>query len=347
MNISSKFSLKDLTANMMTRAITKQETSILSTIGNTPLIRLRSVVQDIPAKVYAKVEAFNPGNSAKDRIAFYMIEKAEMEGKIKKGDTIVEATSGNTGYSLAMICALKGYKCLLTVSDKASDAKIALLKGMGAEVVLCPKDAKPEDPNSYYSMATKFCKERPNTFYLNQNYSLANSEAHYHSTGPEIWKQTNHEVTHYVACSGTGGTLCGTGQYLKEQNPDVQIIGVDAYGSVLKKYYDTGEFDENEISSYRVEGLGKTIIPANFNPEVIDQMIKVTDKDSAFKARALANQEGLLVGYSSGSTLQAVYELKDQLTEDDVVVILCSDHGSRYLDKIYCDEWMRQQGFMD
>jgi len=320
--------------------------SVLDSIGNTPLIKLRQTTGSIKAVVYGKVEAYNPGHSAKDRVALYMVEKAEKAGKIKPGATIIEATSGNTGFSLAMVCLLKGYKCVLTVTSKTSDEKLRLLQSMGAEVIICPKDAKPEDPDSYYSMAKQLHKEIPNSYYLNQNFDLANREAHFHSTGPEIWEQTQGRITHYVCCVGTGGTISGTAEYLKSQNPNIKIIGVDAYGSVLKRYWETKEFDKEEIYPYKVEGLGKTIIPGCVNFDIIDKMIKVHDRDSAKRARALAAKDGLFVGYSSGAALQAVYKLKRELKETDLVVVLFPDHGSRYLGKIYDDDWMQENGFI-
>lgn len=320
--------------------------SVLDSIGNTPLVRIRQTQEVISAKVFGKVEAYNPGHSAKDRVALYMVEKAEREGKIKPGATIIEATSGNTGFSLAMVCSLKGYKCVLTVTSKTSDEKLRLLQSLGAEVVICPKDAKPDDPSSYYSMAKQLKREIPNSYYLNQNFDLANREAHYHSTGPEIWEQTEGKITHYVCCVGTGGTISGTAEYLKEQNPAIKIIGVDAYGSVLKRYWETREFDPEEIYPYRVEGLGKTIIPGCVNFDVIDKMIKVHDRDSAKRARSLAAKDGLFVGYSAGAALQAVFKMKREFQPTDVVVVLFPDHGSRYLGKIYDDDWMQDQGFI-
>ncbi|MFN7119580.1 MAG: PLP-dependent cysteine synthase family protein [Saprospiraceae bacterium] len=320
--------------------------NVLATIGNTPLIKLSRVCKDIPGTILGKVEAFNPGNSAKDRIALYMVEEAERKGKLKPGSTIVEATSGNTGFSLAMVCALKGYKCVLTVSSKSSKEKISLLRALGAEVVICPVDVEPDDPASYYMRAEQIARDTPNSYYLGQNWNQDNSNAHYHTTGPEIWKQTEGKVTHYVCCVGTGGTLSGTARYLKEQNPNIKIIGVDAYGSVLKKYWETGVLDKSEIASWKVEGLGKTIIPDNVDFQLIDEFIKVTDRSSAHRARQLARLEGLLMGYSSGSALQAVFQMKKQLKPDDVVVVMFPDHGSRYVGKIYDDDWMRQQGFM-
>lgn len=320
--------------------------NVLATIGNTPLIHLSRITKDLSATIYGKVEAYNPGQSAKDRTALFMVEQAEKKGLIKPGDTIVEATSGNTGYSLAMICSLKGYRCVLTVSSKASQEKLSLLKAMGAEVIVCPADATPEDPRSYYSRAKQLSDDIPGAYYLAQNFNLNNSQAHYSSTGPEIWEQTEGKITHYVCCAGTGGTLSGTARYLKEKNPNIRIIAVDAYGSVLKKYWETGEFDKSEIYPYKVEGLGKTIIPGNVDFDLIDDFIKVTDRSSAHRARQLARQEGLLVGYSSGSAMQAVFRLKATLKPTDVVVALFPDHGTRYLGKIYNDEWMKQQGFM-
>lgn len=320
--------------------------NLLATIGNTPLIKLGTVCEDLPGIILGKVEAYNPGHSAKDRIALYMIEKAEKQGKLKPGSIIIEATSGNTGYSMAMVCALKGYKCLLTISSKSSHEKISMLRALGAEVVVCPADVEADDPRSYYARAEQLAREIPDSYYLGQNWNIDNSDAHYHTTGPEIWKQTEGKITHYVCCVGTGGTLSGTARYLKEQNPNIQIIGVDAYGSVLTKYWQTGIFDKSEIHSWKVEGLGKTIIPDNVDFDIIDQFVKVTDRSSAHRARQLAGKEGLLLGYSSGSALQAVFQIKSQLKPDDMVVVLFPDHGSRYVGKIYNDEWMRQQGFL-
>ncbi len=320
--------------------------NVLETIGKTPLIKLSNIAGELPATVFGKVEAYNPGQSAKDRTALYMVQQAELRGDLKPGSTIIEATSGNTGYSLAMVCALKGYHCVLTVSSKASKEKLALLRSLGAEVVICPANVEPEDPRSYYSRAEQLSREIPGAYYLAQNFNLDNQGAHYATTGPEIWEQTGGKITHYVCCAGTGGTLSGTAQFLKEKNPDIRIIAVDAYGSVLKKFWETGTFDHDEIYPYKVEGLGKTIIPDNVDFKVIDDFIKVTDKDSAIQARNLARREGLLVGYSAGSAMQAVFQLRDQLTAEDVVVVLFPDHGTRYLGKVYSDEWMREQGFL-
>ena len=320
--------------------------NVLDTIGNTPLVRIRRSQGAVKAEVLGKVEGFNPGHSAKDRVALYMVEKAEREGKIHAGATIIEATSGNTGFSLATVCLIKGYKCVLTVSSKASDEKLRLLQAMGAEVFICPSSAKPEDADSYYSVAKQLHSEIPNSYYLNQNFDDANKDAHYYSTGPEIWEQTQGRITHFVCCVGTGGTISGTARYLKEQNPDIQVIGVDAYGSVLKRYWETEEFDQKEIYPYKVEGLGKTIIPGNVDFSLFDKMVKVHDKDSAIRTRDLAQKDGLFVGYSSGAAMQAVHKMKRELTEDDVVVVLFSDHGSRYLGKVYNDDWMEDMGFL-
>ncbi len=320
--------------------------NILETIGRTPLIRLNKLTKGLAPTVYAKCEGFNPGQSAKDRIALHMIEDAEAKGLLKPGGTLIEATSGNTGFALAMLAAVKGYHCVLTVTSKVSKEKIDALEAMGAEVVVCPKEAKPEDPRSYYKMAERLSKEIPDAFYVNQNYNTENLMAHYKSTGPEIWEQTEGKITHLVASAGTGGTLSGTAAYLKEKNPDIRIIAVDAYGSVLKKYHETGIYDEKEIYSYRIEGTGKNIIPANVNFELIDKFVKVTDRESAFRTRELAKMEGILAGYSSGAAVQALYEIQDEFKKDDVVVLIFPDHGSKYLGKVFNDEWMREQGFI-
>jgi len=319
--------------------------SVLDTIGHTPLIQLSRICADLPFTVLGKVEAFNPGHSAKDRTAYYMICEAEKKGKLKPGGTIVEATSGNTGFSIAMVSALKGYRCILTLTTKASKEKIALLESMGAQVVVCPAEVAPEDPRSYYSQAEQIARETPNSFYLAQNFNLDNAGAHYFSTGPEIWEQTEGKITHYVCCAGTGGTLSGTARFLKEKNPSVQVIAVDAYGSVLTHYFKTREYDMRYIKPYRVEGLGKNIIPDNLLIEYVDDFVQVNDEDSALRARELAKKEGLMLGYSSGSALQAVFQLKDRFKPGDVVVVLFPDHGSRYLAKIYNNEWMQAQGF--
>lgn len=315
--------------------------SILEAIGSTPLIKLSKVTRAIQATVYAKVEGMNPGLSAKDRIALYMIEKAEQAGQLLPGGTIIEATSGNTGFGIAMVSAVKGYNCILCTKKKTSQEKIQALEALGAKVIICPSVGA-DHPDSYYNMAKRLNEETPNSIYLNQNFDEGNVEAHYHTTGPEIWNQTEGKITHYVACVGTGGTISGTGKYLKDQNPNVKVIGVDAYGSVLTKYHETGEFDPNEIGKYQVEGLGKTIIPGNVDFDVIDRFIKVNDRDSAICARRLAKEEGIFAGYSSGSALRAVLEMAKELKKDDVVVLLFSDHGSKYLGKIYNDDWMEE-----
>lgn len=319
--------------------------SVLETIGNTPLVKLQQL-QGIPATVLAKVEAYNPGLSAKDRIVRYMIAKAEQAGKIRPGATIIEATSGNTGYSLALNCAIKGYKCLLTITDKASQEKIQGLKALGAEVIVCPSKVAPEDPRSYYSQAKAARANIANSYYLNQNFNTDNMEAHYLTTGPEIWEQTSQKITHFVCCAGTGGTISGSARFLREQDPEIKVIAVDGHGSVLKKFHETGIYDRSVIKPILIEGLGKNIIPANVDFSVIDEFARVSDKDAAFRVREIAKEEGLFVGYSSGAALQAVYQMKDELKPTDVVVILLADHGSRYLSKIFSDLWMREQGFL-
>ena len=320
--------------------------NILETIGNTPLIKINNVLKGIRAQVYAKVEAFNPGLSAKDRIALFMIEDAENRGILKPGGTVIETTSGNTGFSLAMICAIKQYRCILCVPDKISDEKLNALRAIKAEVIVCPSNVKPDDPRSYYSKAKELHQQTPNSFYVNQYFNASNLEAHYATTGPELWEETQGRITHYVCCVGTGGTLSGTARYLKEKNPDIKVIGVDAYGSVLKKYHDTGVFDEKEVYPYKLEGVGKNIIPDNVDFDVIDDFVKVTDKSSAFRARQLAKREGIFVGYSSGAAMQGVFAIKDQLKEDDFVVVLFPDHGIKYLGKIYNNDWLEEAGFL-
>lgn len=321
--------------------------NILETIGNTPLVRIRRVVGNSPACVYAKLESFNPGLSAKDRIALHMIERAEQLGKLHPGGTVVDATSGNTGFSLAMVAALKGYRCVLTVTSKISEDKVANLRALGAEVIFCPQDVMPDDPRCYYRRAEQLAREIPGAFYVNQNYNSHNGEAHYLTTGPEIWEQTQGRITHLIGSASTGGTLCGTGRYLKEQNPEIKIIAVDAFGSVLKKYHETGIYDANEIYPYRIEGTGKNIIPGNVDFELIDRFVKVTDEESALRARELARSEGILAGYSSGATLQCFLQIAPELTESDLVVLIFADHGSKYVSKIYSDEWMVRQGFLE
>ena len=321
--------------------------NILETIGNTPLVKLNKVVADVPALVLMKVETFNPGHSIKDRMALKMLEDAEERGDINPGGTIIECTSGNTGMGLAIAACVKGYRCIFTTSDKQSKEKMDLLRAFGAEVIVCPTNVEPDDPRSYYSVAERLSKEIPNSYWCNQYDNLSNRQAHYESTGPEIWEQTKGKITHMVVGVGTGGTISGTGRYLKEQNPDIKIWGVDTYGSVFKKYHETGEFDKNEIYPYITEGIGEDIIPKNVDFEIIDHFEKVSDKDGAVLARRLAREEGILLGYSAGSALGGLLQMKDQLTEDDVVVIVIHDHGSRYVGKIYNDDWMRERGFLD
>ena len=323
--------------------------NVLDLIGNTPLIRLSSITAGFEGDFLAKVEAFNPGHSTKDRIALYIIEEAERRGILQPGDTIIETTSGNTGFSLAMVSVIKGYDCILAVSSKSSPDKIDMLRSMGAKVFVCPANVAADDPRSYYEVAKRLHEETKGSVYINQYFNELNIEAHYKSTGPEIWKQTEGKITHLVACSGTGGTISGTAKYLKEQNPDVKIIGVDAFGSVLKKYHETKEFDENEIYPYRIEGLGKNLIPTATDFDQIDEFVKVTDEESAHTAREIAKKEGLFVGYTSGAALQAAKQLNDlgEFKKGDTIVILFPDHGSRYMSKIYSDKWMEEQGFFD
>ncbi|MHC5309452.1 PLP-dependent cysteine synthase family protein [Myroides sp. LJL116] len=323
--------------------------NILSLVGNTPLVKLDRVTQNLEGNFFAKVEAFNAGHSAKDRIALHIIEAAEKKGILKPGDTIVETTSGNTGFSIAMVSAIKGYKCVLSVSDKSSPDKIDMLRAMGATVYVCPANVAADDPRSYYEVAKRVHKELPGSIYINQYFNELNTAAHYNSTGPEIWEQTGGKITHFVCCSGTGGTISGTAQYLKEMNPAIQILGVDAYGSVLKKYHETGEVDPNEIHPYKIEGLGKNLIPTATDFTVIDKFIKVTDKDAALAARELAAKEGLFLGYTSGAALQATRQYAEQgeFDKDSVVVVLFPDHGSRYMSKIYSEQWMNEQGFLE
>lgn len=321
--------------------------NILETIGNTPMVRLNKIAEDLPGTILAKVEYFNPGNSVKDRMALKMIEDAEKRGDLKPGGTIIECTSGNTGMGLALAAVTKGYKLICTLSDKQSKEKMDVLKALGAEVRVCPTNVAPEHPESYYSVATRLNEEIENSYYPYQYDNPSNALAHYESTGPEIWEQTEGKITHFVVGVGTGGTISGVGKYLKEKNPNVKIWGIDTYGSLFKKYHETGQIDENEIYSYITEGIGEDIIPKNVNFSVIDTFEKVTDKDGALATRELALKEGLFLGYSCGSAFQGLRQLKDQLNKDDVVVILFHDHGSRYVGKVYNDDWMRAQGFID
>ena len=323
--------------------------SALDLIGNTPLIKLNKMTSEFKGNYHAKVEAFNPGHSSKDRIALYIIEQAEKQGIIKPGDTIIETTSGNTGFSLAMVSVIKGYDCILAVSSKSSADKIDMVKTMGAKVYVCPANVSADDPRSYYEVAKRLHSEIKGSVYINQYFNQLNLDAHYHSTGPEIWNQTEGQITHLVACSGTGGTISGTAKYLKEQNPNIKVIGVDAYGSVLKKYHETREFDKDEIYPYRIEGLGKNLIPTATDFDVIDQFVKVTDEESAHTAREIATTEGLFVGYTSGAAMQAIKQLneEDYFKPTDKVVVIFPDHGSRYMSKVYSDKWMSDQGFFD
>jgi len=320
--------------------------SVLETIGNTPLIRLRRSVNGIPAIVLAKVETFNPGHSIKDRMAVKMVDDAENLGKLRPGGTIIECTSGNTGMGLALVACVRGYKSIFTTSDKQSKEKIDMLKAMGAEVIVCPTNVSPEDPRSYYSVAKKLSEEIPNSFWCNQYDNLSNAQAHYLSTGPEIWQQTDGRITHLIVGVGTGGTISGVARYLKERNPSIQIWGIDTYGSVFKKYKETGIFDEKEIYPYITEGIGEDILPKNVDFSLIDYFEKVSDQDGALAARRLAREEGLLLGYSAGSALAGLHQLRERLTADDVVVLIFHDHGSRYIGKIYNDDWMIERGFL-
>ncbi|QYJ67607.1 PLP-dependent cysteine synthase family protein [Flavobacterium litorale] len=327
----------------------KAYNNVLELIGNTPLIKVDKITEGLEGRFFAKVEAFNPGHSTKDRIALYIIEEAERRGIIKPGDTIIETTSGNTGFSVAMVSIIKGYDCVLAVSSKSSKDKIDMLRAMGAKVYVCPAHVSADDPRSYYNVAKRIHEETKGSVYINQYFNDLNIDAHYNTTGPEIWEQTNGKITHLVACSGTGGTISGTARYLKEKNPDIKILGVDAYGSVLKKYHETKEFDNKEIYPYRIEGLGKNLIPTATDFDVIDKFIKVSDEDSAHAARYIVKTEGLFVGYTSGAVLQAVrqYAEEGEFDENSNVILIFPDHGSRYMSKVFSDDWMSEQGFFD
>ena len=321
--------------------------NILETIGNTPMIQINKITKDLPCTVLAKVEYFNPGNSIKDRMALKMLEVAEQEGKIKPGGTIIEGTSGNTGMGLAIAACIKGYKCIFTTTDKQSKEKADILKALGAEVIVCPTNVEPSDPRSYYSVSKRLSEEVPNSWYVNQYDNLANRLAHYEQTGPEIWEQTEGKITHLVVATGTGGTIVGTGKYLKEKNPNIKVWAIDSYGSLLKKYFDTGELDDTEVYPYISEGFGEDFVPDNYDMQYIDRFEKVTDKDGAVMARRISKEEGIFIGYSAGSCLQGVMQLKSELKEGDVVVCIFHDHGSRYVGKIYNDQWMMERGFLD
>ena len=321
--------------------------NILETIGNTPLIKINNITKDLPCTVLAKVEYFNPGNSIKDRMAVKMVEMAEQEGKLKPGGTIIEGTSGNTGMGLALAAIVKGYKCIFTTTDKQSKEKADILKAVGAEVIVCPTNVDPEDPKSYYSVSKRLATEVPNSWYVNQYDNLANRLAHYEQTGPEIWEQTEGKVTHLVVATGTGGTICGTGKFLKEKNPAIKVWAIDSYGSLLTKYYNTGEIDMKEVHPYITEGIGEDFVPENYDMSIIDKFEKVTDKAGAVMARRIAKEEGIFIGYSAGSALQGLIQLKHELKKEDVVVVIFHDHGSRYVGKVYNDQWMMERGFLD
>jgi len=320
--------------------------NILETIGNTPLVKLNTITKGVPGTILAKIETTNPGNSIKDRMAVKMIEDAEKSGKLKPGGTIIEGTSGNTGMGLAMAAIIKGYKCIFTTTDKQSKEKVDALRAFGAEVIVCPTNVEPEDPRSYYSVSSRLEREVPNSWKPNQYDNLANSQAHYEQTGPEIWAQTEGKITHLVVGVGTGGTISGTGKYLKEKNPDINVWGIDTYGSVFKKYKETGIFDKDEIYPYITEGIGEDFLPANVNFDVIDLFEKVTDKDAALMTRDIARKEGIFVGNSAGAAIGGLIQLKDKLKPEDVVVVIFHDHGSRYMGKMYNEDWLRERGFL-
>lgn len=323
--------------------------NILGLIGNTPMVKLNQVIKGLDARVYAKLESSNPGHSTKDRIALHIIEVAEQKGLLQPGATIIETTSGNTGYSIAMVSIIKGYKCILSVSDKTKDEKITYLKALGAEVHICPANVKADDPRSYYEVAKRLQAETPNSIYINQYFNELNIEAHYNNTGPEIWEQTEGKITHLFACCGTGGTLSGSAKFLKEKNPNIKIIGVDAEGSILKTYHETGKIDESEIYSYEIEGLGKNLIPTALLFDEIDEFIRVNDKDCALTTREIALKEGIMAGYTSGAVVQALRQYAKQYSfeKEDCVVVIFPDHGSRYITKVYSDEWLMKKGFQN
>jgi len=320
--------------------------NILETIGNTPLVKLNIIPKEIKATVLAKIETTNPGNSIKDRMALKMIEDAEQSGKLKPGSTIIEGTSGNTGMGLAIAAVIKGYKCIFTTTDKQSKEKVDALRAFGAEVIVCPTNVDPEDPRSYYSVSTRLEREVPNSWKPNQYDNPSNTKANYEQTGPEIWEQTEGKVTHIIVGAGTGGTISGVGKYLKEKNPNIQVLGIDTYGSVFKKYKETGIFDKNEIYPYITEGIGEDFLPENVDFSVIDYFEKVTDKDAALMTREIARKEGIFAGNSAGSAVAGLMQMKDRFKEGDVVVIIFPDHGSRYMGKMYNEDWLRERGFI-
>ncbi len=319
--------------------------NILETIGNTPMVKINKITKDLPCDVYAKIETFNPGNSTKDRMAIKMIEDAEKDGSLKPGGTIIEGTSGNTGMGLAIGAVIKGYKCIFTTTDKQSKEKVDALRAFGAEVIVCPTNVEPEDPRSYYSVSSRLVKETPNSWKPNQYDNLSNSAAHYEQTGPEIWNQTDGQITHLVVGVGTGGTICGTGKYLKEKNPKIKILGIDTYGSVFKKYKETGIFDKNEIYPYVTEGIGEDFLPANVDFSIIDHFEKVSDKDAAIMTRRIPREEGIFSGNSAGSAMAGLLQMKDKFKKGDVVVVIFHDHGTRYMGKMFNDDWMLERGF--
>ena len=329
--------------------MTNVHDNILGLIGNTPLVKLNVVTKDIPATVYAKLESNNPGHSTKDRIAIHIIEAAERKGLLKPGSTVVETTSGNTGFSLAMVCIIKGYNCILAVSDKTKQEKIAYLKALGATVYICPANVAADDPRSYYEVAKKIAAEMPDSIYINQYFNELNIDAHYQTTGPEIWEQTTGKITHLIACTGTGGTLSGSAKFLKEKNPHIKVIGVDASGSILKGFHETGKINTNEIHPYQIEGMGKNLIPTALLFNQIDEFVRVNDEMSAYRTREIALKEAIMGGYTTGAATQGLlqYANSHDFNDDDVVVVLFPDHGSRYMSKVYSDEWMAEQGFVN
>jgi len=320
--------------------------NILGTIGNTPMVKLNTIVKDIPALVLAKVETFNPGNSIKDRMALKMIEDAEKDGRLKPGGTIIEGTSGNTGMGLAIAAIMKGYKCIFTSTDKQSKEKFDALRALGAEVIVCPTDVDPEDPRSYYSVSSRLEKETPNSWKPNQYDNPSNAQAHYESTGPEIWDQTDGKITHLVVGVGTGGTISGTARFLKEKNPNIQVLGIDTYGSIFKQYKETGSYSKEEIYTYVTEGIGEDFLPENVDFNLINHFEKVTDKDAAIYTRKIAKEEGIFAGNSAGSAMAGIIQMKDRFKEGDVVVVIFHDHGTRYLGKMFNDEWMKSKGWL-